>query len=124
MKRATFGEKHAGTQITLGKLGGLYRAAGRLEVGTEQWGLKHETCVHTLDLDHYSYTGAMGGGGGGGSLLVAVRVLALFQGGGDSTGQRLRLSLTGHKPRIRRPMPVIEEKIPLTRRFPTRASQD
>ncbi|CAM9421771.1 unnamed protein product [Laminaria digitata] len=31
MKRATFGEKHTGTRITLGKLGGLCRAAGRLE---------------------------------------------------------------------------------------------
>lgn len=33
MKRMTFGERHAGTHTTLGRLGGLCRAAGRLEVG-------------------------------------------------------------------------------------------
>lgn len=32
MKRATFGERHAGTRLTLGRLGGLCRMAGRLEV--------------------------------------------------------------------------------------------
>ncbi|CAM9388394.1 unnamed protein product, partial [Ectocarpus sp. 13 AM-2016] len=31
MKRDTFGERHAGTHTTLGRLGGLCRAAGRLE---------------------------------------------------------------------------------------------
>ncbi|CAM9282487.1 unnamed protein product, partial [Ectocarpus sp. 4 AP-2014] len=31
MKRCTFGERHAGTHTTLGRLGGLCRAAGRLE---------------------------------------------------------------------------------------------
>lgn len=34
MKRATFGERHEGTHITLGRLGGLCRMAGRLEVGS------------------------------------------------------------------------------------------
>lgn len=33
MKRGTFGERHMGTHTTLGRLGGLCRAAGRLEVG-------------------------------------------------------------------------------------------
>lgn len=33
MKRLAFGERHAGTHTTLGRLGGLCRAAGRLEVG-------------------------------------------------------------------------------------------
>lgn len=33
MKRGTFGERYAGTHTTLGRLGGLCRAAGRLEVG-------------------------------------------------------------------------------------------
>lgn len=33
MKRATFGERHEGTHTTLGRLGGLCRMAGRLEVG-------------------------------------------------------------------------------------------
>lgn len=61
MKRATFGEKHAGTRITLGKLGGLYRAAGRLEVGAEQWKLKYEACVYACDLVHYSNTAVKGG---------------------------------------------------------------
>lgn len=42
MKRATFGERHAGTHTTLGRLGGLCRAAGRLQVGG--WGKgKHVT---------------------------------------------------------------------------------
>lgn len=33
MKTATFGERHPGTGVTLSKLGGLCREAGRLEVG-------------------------------------------------------------------------------------------
>lgn len=69
MKRLTFGERHAGTHTTVGRLGGLCRAAGRLEVGER---LQGQTVAGGRSRGGGYVEGEREGGGWDQSLLVEL----------------------------------------------------